>query len=207
MRIILIRHGETYANTLFGTDEQILIGALDAPISQLNEVGKQQAIQAGDKIKHLIVDEIYSSDLGRTIETTSLVFPNRTFETTHLLRERSLGSDEGLKASEVFAREDAMKHYVDSDNDSVEDCMNKRVDDGESYQMVCDRLREFLSQFDYTEDKTVACIAHFHTIRCMTYVLLDKEPDTDIAKLMIPNATPIFFEYKDGKFNQVESFE
>lgn len=204
MRIILIRHGETYANTLFGTDEQILIGALDAPISQLNENGKRQAILAGKQLENMQIDEIYSSNLGRTIETTSLAFPNRKFTTTPLLKERSLGSDEGLKASEVFAREDAMTHYVDSEHDSVEECMNKRVDDGENYAMVCDRLKTFLSQFDYTENKTIVCVAHFHTIRCMMYVLLDKKPDINIARLMIPNATPIIFDYQNGKFTHIE---
>ena len=39
MRFILIRHGETYANALYNTNKRILIGALDQPVSQLNDVG------------------------------------------------------------------------------------------------------------------------------------------------------------------------
>ena len=82
MRIILIRHGETYANELFNTDDRLLIGALDTQIAQLNDKGRQQAIEARKQLENIHIDEIYSSDLGRTIETTSLVFPNRTFKTT-----------------------------------------------------------------------------------------------------------------------------
>ena len=204
MRIILIRHGETYANTLYGTPDQILIGALDTEIAQLNEKGKQQAIDAGKKLENIQVDEIYSSDLGRTKETTSLVFPNREFKTTPLLRERSLGSDEGLTFKEVFSREGVWEVHVDSDVDTVEQCMTKKVADGESFQEVLDRCTKFLSQFDFNENKTVAFIGHFHLFRFMIYALLEKQPDKELFKMMIPNATPILFEYKNGKFTHVE---
>ena len=44
MRFILVRHGETYSNTLFGTPQQMLIGALDNELTQLNELGKKHLI-------------------------------------------------------------------------------------------------------------------------------------------------------------------
>ena len=34
----------------------------------------------------------------------------------------------------------------------------------------------------------------------MIYALLNKKPDKELFKLMIPNATPILFEYLDGQF-------
>ena len=46
MKFIIIRHGETFANALFNTDDRILIGALDAPVSQLNENGWVFAVAA-----------------------------------------------------------------------------------------------------------------------------------------------------------------
>ena len=204
MKIILIRHGETYANDLFHSEDRILIGALDTEIAQLNEKGKQQAIEAGKKLENIQIDEIYSSDLGRTKETTSLVFPNREFKTTPLLRERSLGSDEGLTFTEVFSREGVWEYHVDSDVDSVEECMNKKVIDGECFQEVLERCHKFLSQFNFNEDKTIAVVGHFHLFRFMIYALLNKQPDKELFKMMIPNATPITFEYKNEKFTHVE---
>ena len=70
--------------------------------------------------------------------------------------------------------------------------------------MVMDRCREVLSQFDFNEDKTVALVAHFHTIRCMRYVLLNKEPDKEIFNLMIHNAKPALFEYQNGSFVEIQ---
>lgn len=204
MKVILIRHGETYANDLFHTEDRILIGALDTKIAQLNEKGRQQAIEARKQLENIHIDEIYSSDLGRTIETTSLVFPNREFKTTSLLRERTLGSDEGLTFKEVFSREDVWNYHVNSDEDSIEECMTKKVIDGECFQEVLDRCNDFLNQFDFNENKTIAIVGHFHLFRFMIYALLDKKPDKELFKMMIPNATPIIFEYENGKFTHVE---
>lgn len=204
MRIILIRHGETYANELFHTDDRLLIGALDTQIAQLNDKGRQQAKSASKQLENIHIDEIYSSDLGRTIETTSLIFPNRTFKTTPLLRERSLGSDEGKKAIELFSNPSVWERHVNTEIDTIEECMSKKVSDGENYIMVFNRLNEFLSQFDFNEDKTIVCVAHFHTIRCMIYTLLNKKPDRELFNLMIPNASPILFEYQNGKFTYMK---
>jgi len=66
MRFILIRHGETYANALYNTNKRILIGALDQSVSQLNDVGIQQAKETKVLLENYIIDEVYSSDLGRT---------------------------------------------------------------------------------------------------------------------------------------------
>ena len=204
MRIILIRHGETYANDLFNSEDRILIGALDTEIAQLNEKGKRQAIEAKKQLENIQIDEIYSSDLGRTIETTSLVFPNREFNTTPLLRERTLGSDEGLTFKEVFSREGVWNYHVNSEFDSIEECMNKKVIDGECFQEALDRCNKFLEQFDFNENKTIAIVGHFHLFRFMIYTLLNKQPDKDLFKMMIPNASPMIFEYQDKRFTHVE---
>ena len=82
MRFILIRHGETYANALFNTDKRILIGALDQPVSQLNDVGMQQAKDTKLLLENYIIDEVYSSDLGRTKQTASIIFPNQNIQYT-----------------------------------------------------------------------------------------------------------------------------
>ena len=200
MKFILIRHGETYANALYNTNKRILIGALDQPISQLNEVGIHQAKKTKALLENYVVDEVYSSDLGRTKQTASIIFPNKNIQYTSLLRERSLGSDEGKLVEEVFSRDDVWKYHVNTEDDSIEDCLNKKVTDGESYIDVMNRCKKFLSQFDVNEDKTVAIIAHFHLFRCFIYVLLNKEPDREMMRMLIPNAYPMIYTYENDKF-------
>ncbi|MBR5795545.1 MAG: histidine phosphatase family protein [Erysipelotrichaceae bacterium] len=200
MRFILIRHGETYANALYNTDKRILIGALDQPVSQLNEVGIQQAKDTKVLLENYAVDEVYSSDLGRTKQTASIIFLNSNIQYTSLLRERSLGSDEGKTVQEVFSRDDVWKYHVNTEEDSIEDCLNKKVIDGESYIDVMNRCKKFLSQFDINDSKTIAVVSHFHFLRCFIYVLLNKEPDREMMRMLIPNAYPMIYTYENNKF-------
>lgn len=201
MRIILIRHGETIANDLYNSgDERLLIGSLDNELTQLNDTGRKQAEEAKMIMDQIHVDEIYSSDLTRAKETATIIFGDRKIHQSALLRERSLGSDEGKKAKLVFQNENVWKYHVNSEKDPIELYLSKKVEDGESYQMVLDRCKEFLSQFDYNEDKTIAVIGHFHLIRCMIYSLLEKEPDRELFTMMIYNVTPIGYEYIDNQF-------
>ncbi len=200
MRFILIRHGETYANALYNTNKRILIGALDQPVSQLNDVGIQQAKETKVLLENYIIDEVYSSDLGRTKKTASIVFPNKKIQYTSLLRERSLGSDEGKTVQEVFSRDDVWKYHVNTEEDSIEDCLNKKVIDGESYIDVMKRCKKFLSQFDINDNKTIATVSHFHFLRCFIYVLLNRESDREMMRMLIPNAYPMIYTYENNKF-------
>ena len=202
MKFIIIRHGETFANALFNTNDRILIGALDAPISQLNETGIQQAMNTKEQLLNVHVDTIYCSDLGRTKQTADIIFNRDDIIYTPLLRERSLGSDQGKRMDDVFSKDDVWKYHVNSELDPIEDCLSKKVIDGESYNDVIDRCNTFLKQFDFNENKTIAVVAHFHFIRCFIYQLLKKEPDRELFTMMIPNSSPIVFTYQNGEFIQ-----
>ncbi|MBE6115071.1 MAG: histidine phosphatase family protein [Erysipelotrichaceae bacterium] len=200
MRLVLIRHGETYANTLYGTQKQQLIGALDNELTKLNETGIKQAEEAKTLVeKYLPIDTIYVSDLTRTKQTASIIFPNREYILEPRLRERSLGSLEGVLLAEILQDERVMD-LVDLDRDGVERAMLVKPSDGECYQDVFDRLREFLSTLDFESDSTVALVSHFHTLRCLLYILLDLEVDESLFALNIRNSYPYVLEYKNGRF-------
>ena len=206
MRFILVRHGETYSNTLFGTPEQMLIGALDNEQTKLNETGKKQAEVAAESVKNYIkdtIDEIYVSDLTRTIQTADIVFKDYTYKTDRRLRERSLGILEGMLLSDVVKNEELNATLPDSRVDDFETCMSKKHPSGESYEDVVNRLKDFLSQFNYEENKTVACVSHFHTLRLFIYLLLDKPFDMKMFEMMLKNSEPYVFDYIDGKFELV----
>jgi len=64
-RIILIRHGETLWDI-----EKRTIGHLDVPLSEL---GKKQSIAIAERLKNIPFTHLYSSDLGRAIETAEYI--------------------------------------------------------------------------------------------------------------------------------------
>lgn len=200
MRLVLIRHGETYANTLYGTDQQQLIGALDNELTMLNETGMKQAEFAKELVaKYQPIDKIYVSDLTRTKQTASILFPDREYILEPRLRERTLGSMEGVLLKEVLQDERVLQ-LVDLSRDGLEKSMFVKPVDGECYQDVFDRLRDFLSSLDLMSNVTVAFVSHFHTLRCLLYVLLNKEVDEALFDLNIRNSYPYVLEYKNGIF-------
>ena len=146
MKFVLIRHGETYANTLFGTEDQILIGAMDCEITQLNVKGKEQAKLCSSSLNdsNILIDDIYVSDLGRTKETASIIFGDRTVVYTPLIRERSLGWLEGKRLIDVDY--DAETNPNLDGLSEFEVRMYSKSSDGESYIDVLKRLKLFLSR-------------------------------------------------------------
>ena len=64
-RIILIRHGETLWDI-----EKRAIGHLDIPLSDL---GKKQSIAIAGRLKDIPFTHLYSSDLGRAIQTAKYI--------------------------------------------------------------------------------------------------------------------------------------
>lgn len=88
-RLILIRHGQTEFNT-----QHRLQGWSDSP---LTEEGKRQMERAGLELKHMGVqpDVIWSSDLGRAVESAGIVLPHAQRMALPALREYSFGEFDG----------------------------------------------------------------------------------------------------------------
>lgn len=207
MNLILIRHGETDANGLYGTPEQLLIGALDNELTQLNEKGRQQARHCQRLLEKIPVDRIFCSDLGRTKETAAILFEGRTIQYDARLRERSLGCLEGRKLSDVMTDATLSQVLVDPDNDSFEQCMIKKAPDGENFLEVQARCRDFLSQFDSTQTETVAIVSHFHFLRVMIAELEGRPNDPSLFQTNIPNAVPLFYCYNGTIFEAKPVFK
>ena len=68
MKILLVRHGETDFNK-----NKLIQGHSDIV---LNETGKEQAINAGQKITNFDIDAVFSSPLKRALETARLMLDN-----------------------------------------------------------------------------------------------------------------------------------
>lgn len=93
MKLFLVRHGESVAN-LEGT----YAGQMDIPLTDL---GRQQALAAGDKLRNIKFDKVFSSDLSRASETCVIALPDSEPELMPILREYAIGSVQGQKISDV----------------------------------------------------------------------------------------------------------
>ncbi len=90
MRLILVRHGETIENI-----NGICQGQMDGTLSS---EGLLQVQRLAERLKNEKIDVIYTSDLKRTVDTTSEIFKHHSqtpLYTDKRLRERYFGSYQG----------------------------------------------------------------------------------------------------------------
>lgn len=94
-KMLVIRHGETVWNA-----QARIQGHGDSP---LTETGRRQARLLGQRLAHLDFDRLICSDLGRTMETASLiaVCTGHEIQTDPRLRERHYGVLEGMTVDDV----------------------------------------------------------------------------------------------------------
>ena len=98
MKLIAIRHGETRWNL-----EGRRMGQLDSP---LTERGVQQGEALARRLARASFETIYTSDLGRAVQTAELIAraTGRPIIVEPGLRERHMGIFQGLTDSEAAAR-------------------------------------------------------------------------------------------------------
>ncbi|MCH8055577.1 MAG: histidine phosphatase family protein, partial [Deltaproteobacteria bacterium] len=97
MRLFLLRHGETDWN-LQGRCQ----GVADL---DLNERGKQQAVEVAEYLSREKIDAIYSSDLKRALQTAEAIRRFHDLEVTvdSDFRELDHGEFEGLTFTDIRA--------------------------------------------------------------------------------------------------------
>ena len=91
----LIRHGETDFNK-----KRFFYGKADVSI---NETGKEQASNIHQLLKGRDISRIYTSQLKRTQETATIIFPDQIPKAYKALNERDFGLWEGRTANEIQA--------------------------------------------------------------------------------------------------------
>jgi 2,3-bisphosphoglycerate-dependent phosphoglycerate mutase len=95
-RLLLARHGETAWNAA-----QRYQGHLDSPLTAL---GRAQAEALGERLKGRSLDAVFSSDLGRAVETAKIIVAatGHAIALEPGLRERHLGIFQGRTRSEAL---------------------------------------------------------------------------------------------------------
>ncbi|KAL0209788.1 hypothetical protein P9112_009872 [Eukaryota sp. TZLM1-RC] len=106
LRILFIRHAECEANI-----QQHLIAGRQ-PESPLSELGKQQSILLGERLKHIINPLVYTSPLVRAKETARIALPNDVFSQATVvpeLQEFTNGDWDGKSRHDVYTSEQLLK--------------------------------------------------------------------------------------------------
>jgi probable phosphoglycerate mutase len=125
---IVVRHGETAWNA-----EGRIQGHLDSP---LNEEGLAQALLLGDRLAREPFSQLYSSDLGRALQTVQPIADRSGLRVTRdvQLRERHLGIFQGLTSIECERRSpESYARFKARDPEHV-------IPEGESIRQVFERV-------------------------------------------------------------------
>lgn len=163
MQIILLRHGQTEANS-----KELFYGFSE---SNLTDLGREQAKEAGLLLKKLKFNptKIYVSERTRTHETLEcLGFKINDATIDGRINERNMGKIEGMNYKEVN------ELFPTLFEDWGKDFANYILQDGESWKLVYDRvvhfLEEVIEKYKGTDEK-ILVVAHGGILACFwTYL-------------------------------------
>ncbi|MBQ8431345.1 MAG: histidine phosphatase family protein [Clostridia bacterium] len=164
--LIVVRHGQSEGNRL-----GLYCGQKDYPLSKL---GFFQAQKTADYLKqHYSIDQIYSSDLLRAVQTaepTAKAF-GLPIQTDPALRERSVGVWEGLLVKQVSSQFKETYLAVTNGEDAV-------PEGGESNDQVKLRVNAFLERMlAESRGKCVAVFTHWGPLHRAVLSWVEARPE------------------------------
>ena len=193
-RIILIRHGESQANV-----DKYLFGSVPDYTIELTDFGREQAKEAGKRLKELVQDEslyFYVSPFWRsrsTFEGVVSAFPRNQFEYSEepRLREQEWGY---LRCNEDFdkicreRREYGTFYY--------------RIPGGEAGSDVYDRMNDLLGSLyrDFSDkDYPLNCVLVTHGLTIRLFIMRFFHLTVEEFELMIApkNCSLVVLELQD----------
>lgn len=141
MRVYVVRHGESRTN-----QSKRWTGWLDV---ELTAKGKADAQTAGEFLKEISFDKVYTSDLSRAMETAQIALPHCPREKNPLLREINVGSLANQPLS------------VLSDSQKLQTAANGYADfGGETREELYQRILRFRKELETQNHETVAVFTH-----------------------------------------------
>ncbi len=190
-RIIAIRHGETEWN-LKGCFQ----GHKDSALSAL---GRRQAAAVGRRLSREPFDVIYSSDLGRALDTAGAIasLSGHTIRPDAQLRERNFGVLEGLTEAEIIAAHgDTLERLRRPEPDF-------RIPDGESLREAYDRcVSAFTRLAGLHPGETIVVVCHGGVLAHL-YQHATASPLDTPRNFSVHNASINRFEFAGGRLGLV----
>lgn len=188
---IIVRHGETAWNA-----EGRIQGHLDSP---LNEEGLAQALLLGDRLAREPFSQLYSSDLGRALQTAQPIADRsgRRVVTDMQLRERHLGIFQGLTGPECERH--SPEHYArfkSRDPGHV-------IPEGESARQVYERVSAVFGDLARKHPGKRAVVVTHGGVLDAVYRLASDVPLERPRDFPIFNASLNFVRCEDGRWSIV----
>lgn len=205
LEIYLVRHGKTMFNTI-GRSQ----GWSDSPLTKKGEEGISK-LGRGLKKEGIHFDRAYSSDSGRTIQTTNLILKNSDnegipYQTDPRIREWCFGSFDGDYSAVLFG--DLLPRILDEVSDeksSTKDLANAIYDVdtagwAETWEELSTRILEgfhdIAKEAQELSAKKIVVVSHGMTISTFLELLDPEGPHP----YNLDNGSVTKFSYEDGKF-------
>lgn len=190
--LILLRHGESQWNL-----ENRFTGWVDVPLSPR---GEGEARVAGEHLRDLPIDKVYTSVLQRTIETARLALEaagktGLPTERDQALNERHYGDLQGLNKVETVAQygEEQVKIWRRSFDIPPPGAQ------GESLKDTAARTLPFFQAHilpDIKAGQNVLVVAHGNSLRSIVMELDGLSPQ-QVVELNIPTGIPLVYTVDD----------
>ena len=181
----IARHGQTNWNILGKTQGH--------GNSDLTPKGENQALELSKSIKEYPIDYIYSSDLGRAVQTAEIIGSTIGVDViqTPSLREMGFGDWEGLLIEEI--KKDHAKTYETWRNQPH--LVN--IPNGETLHIIKDRVDAFIKELNEKYDnKHILLVSHSVTVRVMLLSFLNSGVE-NIYRIKQDNTALNIVEYRD----------
>ena len=199
LKLYIVRHGETEWNVI-----KRFQGQLNTP---LTEKGMEKLRETGKKLENVLFDEVYTSELGRTVASAEIIlnenrgYRNKKLELKKLaeLNEVYFVVWQGLTYEEVFLK------YPEEANNYFYNVKNYKAENVEAENLK-DALERFLKGInkilDSHESGNILVVTHGTVFEMfMNYVA--NNSIFDIAeRTLMGNGDYKVFSYKDGKFQE-----
>ena len=191
--LILLRHGESQWNL-----ENRFTGWVDVP---LTPKGEEEARFAGEHMKDLPIDVLYTSVLQRAINTARIALEaadkaDLPTQRDEALNERHYGDLQGLNKAETAAQygDEQVKIWRRSFD------VPPPGEKGESLKDTAARTLPYFNAHilpDIQAGKNVLVVAHGNSLRSIV-MELDKMTREQVLELNIPTGVPLVYTFDDA---------
>ena len=181
----IVRHGQTNWNILGKTQGH--------GNSDLTQSGEAQAIELAEAMVNYPIDYIYSSDLGRSVQTAQIVGEKIGVEVqkTISLREMGFGVWEGLLIEEI------KKEHANTYNTWRNEPHLVDIPNGETLHIIKERVDSFIKEINEKYDnKHIVLVSHSVTVRVMLLSFLNSGME-NIYRIKQDNTALNIIEYRD----------
>ena len=181
----IVRHGQTNWNILGKTQGH--------GNSDLTAKGIEQATELAESIVNYPIDYIYSSDLGRAVQTAQILGDklNIKVEETEALREMGFGEWEGLLIDEI------QTNYANVYTTWRNEPHLAQIPGGETLHLIKDRVDSFIQSLNEKyDDKHILLVTHSVTVRVMLLAFLNSGME-NIYRIKQDNTALNIVEYRD----------